>query len=175
MSIYPSASENAFIVILIPIQNLNLQDNYIDALINELNTINQNKFKTIFVGGGTPTILSLKNIEKLLKALNKFTAPEYTFECNPGTLHRINYRMMKDYGVNRLSIGLQAWQDDLLKSLGRIHNLKDFFNNYDECKKTWILKYKYRFNVWDSNQTIEDWDNTINEVIKLKPRTYFML
>jgi coproporphyrinogen III oxidase-like Fe-S oxidoreductase len=94
--------------------NNELQDVYTDELINEIEKIDVKKFETIFVGGGTPTILSLSNLNKLLNALRKFDAYEYTFESNPGTISEKKLSLLKANGVNRLSIGLQAWQDSLL-------------------------------------------------------------
>ena len=149
--------------------DLNLQDSYIDTLLKELNNINQNRFETIFVGGGTPTTLSLKNLEKLLSQLNEFTASEYTVECNPGTLTQDKLSLMKDYGVNRLSIGLQAWQDNLLHTLGRIHNLKDFLDNYARIRKYGFKNVNIDLMFGIPNQTFNDWTATINEVIKLSP------
>jgi oxygen-independent coproporphyrinogen III oxidase len=149
--------------------DLDLQDSYIDSLLMELNNINQNRFETIFVGGGTPTILSVKNLEKLLTILSKFTASEYTIECNPGTLSTDKLSIMKDYGVNRLSIGLQAWQDNLLLSLGRIHNLKDFLTNYDLIRKYNFENINIDLMFGIPKQTFDNWSITLQEVIKLKP------
>jgi oxygen-independent coproporphyrinogen III oxidase len=149
--------------------DLDLQDSYIDTLIDELNAVNQNKFETIFVGGGTPTILSLKSLEKLLAKLNKYSASEYTFECNPGTLTENKISLMKDYGVNRLSIGLQAWQDNLLHTLGRIHNLKDFLDSYDRIKKYDFKNVNIDLMFAIPNQTFGDWASTLEEVINLNP------
>lgn len=149
--------------------NMNLQDSYMEALEKELSTIDQTKFKTIFVGGGTPTILTLKNLEKLLKALNKFEASEYTFECNPGTLSIEKLKIMKNHGVNRLSIGLQALQNNLLKELGRIHDVNSFLESYDNARNYGFNNINLDLMFGIPNQSIKEWFHTIHKVIELNP------
>lgn len=149
--------------------DLNLQDFYIESLINEIKKIEQKKFKTIFVGGGTPTILSIKNLKRLLIALEAFEPDEYTFESNPGTLNDEKLRLMRYFGVNRISIGLQAWQDNLLKALGRIHSLDDFLKSYDAVRKFNFSNVNIDLMFAIPNQTIKDWIETIENVYLLKP------
>lgn len=148
---------------------LNLQDDYIDSLLKEITNIKQDKFKTIFIGGGTPTVLSIKNIEKLLKILSKFNAEEFSIEANPGTIDEEKLKVIKSFGVNRISIGLQAWQDRLLKKLGRIHNLNDFLVSNELVRKAGFknINVDVMFDIPD--QTIDDFNETIDSVIKLNP------
>lgn len=149
--------------------NLNLQNDYIKALEKELSSISQDKFKTIFVGGGTPTILSLDNLEKLLIMLEKYKAKEYTFECNPGTLSVDKLNLMKKYGVNRLSIGLQAVQDSLLKRLGRIHNMKHFMESYKNAREVGFHNINIDLMFGIPDQTLEDWKESIKIILELRP------
>jgi oxygen-independent coproporphyrinogen-3 oxidase len=106
-----------------------MQDEYIAGVIRELelrrSILENNKLKSIYIGGGTPTYLNLRNLEKLLGYLGRYvwSGIEYTCEANPGTLSLEKLSVMKRNGVNRLSIGLQSWDDRILKSLGRIHTL----------------------------------------------------
>ena len=78
-------------------------------------------------------------MEKILKTLQesfKFSSSlEFTIESNPGTLNKDMLHLLKENKINRLSIGLQATQNKLLKSIGRIHNLEDFDNNYHLARK----------------------------------------
>lgn len=82
------------------------------------------KFRTIYIGGGTPTILNTKLLNKLLKGMQKFIgkASEFTIEANPESLNREKLTLFLDNGVNRLSIGAQSFNDIKLKRLGRIHD-----------------------------------------------------
>lgn len=149
--------------------DIDLEDYYIDSLIKEIKSIEQKKFQTVFVGGGTPTILSIKNLKKLFTALEPFEPREYTFESNPGTLNEEKLRLMKYYGVNRISIGLQAWQDSLLKALGRIHSLDDFLTSYDLIRRLDFKNVNIDLMFAIPNQTIKDWIETIKNVYSLKP------
>lgn len=149
--------------------NSELQDEYVDGLIDEIENIHVNNFETIFVGGGTPTILSLSNLNKLLKALKRFTPYEYTFESNPGTLAEDNLVLLKDYGVNRLSIGLQAWQDPLLMKLGRIHKLQDFLDSYALARSIGFKNINVDLMFGIPDQSMKDWTLTVEKVIKINP------
>jgi oxygen-independent coproporphyrinogen-3 oxidase len=149
--------------------NNELQDGYIDELVNEIQRIDIKNFETIFVGGGTPTILSLINLKKVLEALQKFNAAEYTFESNPGTINERNLSLLKEYGVNRLSIGLQAWQDSLLMKLGRIHNINDFLEGYNIARKVGFNNINVDLMFGIPDQRMEDWVETIRNVIEINP------
>jgi len=99
-----------------------LKTKYIDYLIKELKQYNLDELVTIYVGGGTPSSLSLLLIEKLLNSLPK--VQEFTFECNPNDITNDLLDLIKDK-VTRISLGVQTFDDDLLKSIGRKHNSKD--------------------------------------------------
>jgi oxygen-independent coproporphyrinogen-3 oxidase len=107
----------------------NLMPEYVAALCKELETKADKKIKTIFIGGGTPTYLSLECFDLLKKSLSKLDKDselEFTVEGNPDSFSREKLEFLKTMGVNRLSIGLQAWQEELLRKLGRVHNLEQF-------------------------------------------------
>ena len=109
---------------------------YIEALLKEmaLYTPETSTLKTIFIGGGTPSILVANDLNRLFTGIhNHFQIcpdAEITLECNPGTVDSEKLRVMQDAGVNRLSIGLQAMQDDTLLQLGRIHTVDAFLHSY---------------------------------------------
>lgn len=108
---------------------------YIDALIQDLTqdmgrfSLQNRQINSIFIGGGTPSLLSAASIERLLKAVEKECgfAPdiEITLEANPGTVEQGSFADFKQAGINRLSIGIQSFQPEKLKSLGRIHNASE--------------------------------------------------
>jgi oxygen-independent coproporphyrinogen-3 oxidase len=117
------------------VEDLTLQSNYTKALINEIKLRARSdsepdpaKIDTIYFGGGTPSTLSLILVEQILSALYKnFTIEkncEFTMEVNPGTIDQDYLAGLKAMGVNRLNIGVQSFQDDKLKFLGRIHSVK---------------------------------------------------
>lgn len=105
------------------------RENYVDALISEISTIySLQATSSIYFGGGTPTILTLNQLEKIFTAIQKnFTVEknsEITIEANPCTVNEKILRGLKSIGFNRLSLGVQSFNDKLLKILGRLHNSK---------------------------------------------------
>ncbi|WP_138204742.1 radical SAM family heme chaperone HemW [Haloimpatiens lingqiaonensis] len=145
--------------------------NYAKALSKEICGI-KNKIGTIFIGGGTPTYLSLdawKFIKEALDGLNKEKDLEFTVEGNPGTFTEEKIKFFKEMGVNRLSIGLQAWQDDILKTLGRIHTLEDFKNSYKMARDYGFKNINIDLMFGLPNQSLEDWKETLRNVINMEP------
>lgn len=149
--------------------NLKLQDEYIDALLKEIESLGIDRVETIFVGGGTPTVLSNRNMERLLNKLGRFASSEFTVEANPGTLNESKLKLMKKNNVNRLSIGLQAWQESLLKGLGRIHSLEDFLFNYEMARSLGFNNINIDLMFGIPGQTLGDWKETLEKVVKLGP------
>mgnify|MGYP002626462804 CR=1 FL=1 len=103
------------------------KNSYVEALIEEINFRGDNsKVETIYFGGGTPPTLTLAQLEKILDAVNKNfrveSSAEITIEANPGTVDENFLRGLKVPGFNRLSLGVQSFDDALLKILGRIHD-----------------------------------------------------
>jgi len=109
-----------------PIESLPNPDIYIDAVLDELSFC-IGKFDTIFIGGGTPSAIPLKTFERLLKKIAERlkSGYEWSVEANPKDVTSELVRMLKDYGVNRFSIGFQSSSDNVLKRLGRRHSQKD--------------------------------------------------
>lgn len=149
--------------------DLYLQDEYIKSLVKEIERIDNLSFRTIFVGGGTPTVLSLNNLMALLESLKRFTPDEFTFEANPGTINKEKMLLMKEYGVNRISIGLQAWQDNLLQRLGRIHKLCDFLSSYEIIRNSGFNNINVDLMFAIPEQKMEDWVETVENVLRLNP------
>lgn len=128
---------------------------------------------TVFVGGGTPSFLSVENISPVLKGIyDNFSLAEnaeFTLECNPGTVTKEKLRCYRHYGVNRLSIGLQSANDRELEELGRIHTWEQF-------KETFAMARELHFNNINIDvmaaipkQTVESYDTTLRRVLGLQP------
>ncbi len=98
---------------------------YIEVLCRQIKALGQD-FSTVYIGGGTPSVLGLPLLKKLLKALNRISTKveEFTIEVNPESLDKRKLELFHDNGVNRLSIGLQSFSDKKLRKLGRVHNSK---------------------------------------------------
>jgi oxygen-independent coproporphyrinogen-3 oxidase len=130
-------------------------------------------FKTVYIGGGTPTILSEEQLLYLIELIyNNFyimTEAEFTIEANPGTLTRKKLLLLKSMGVNRLSIGLQAYQDRLLKVMGRIHSVKDFEDNYFIARDLGFDNINVDVIFGLPFQTLFDFMQTLEHVIQISP------
>lgn len=150
-------------------------DTYLDALEKEMQMYNMKDelIKTVFIGGGTPTILSVRQLDRLFEIIksqvNLKNVEEYTIESNPGTLSLEKLEAIKKGGVNRLSIGLQAVQDRNLKFMGRIHNLKDFEESFDNARKAGFDNINVDLIFAFYGQTMEDWKETLEFVVKKDP------
>lgn len=154
----------------------NMQRNYIDALCKEIREtfkkLDAYIIDSIFIGGGTPSILDVENMEilfKEIKNLNKADDLEYSMECNPGSLNEEKLKIMKKFGVNRISMGLQAVQDNLLKSIGRIHTFYDFKKNFDLARKYGFNNINVDLMFALPNQTLNDWKETLEIICNIKP------
>ena len=153
-----------------------LRKAYIEALNKEIINLrekhNNLEINTIFIGGGTPSVLEADELECLLKEVAKLNMAkdiEYSMECNPGNLTEEKLEVMKKYGVNRISMGLQAKQDNLLKGLGRIHNYKTFKENFLLAKKVGFNNINVDLMFGLPNQRLNEWEETLREIISLDP------
>ena len=129
--------------------------------------------QTIFIGGGTPSILSAPALRQLFTDIYQHFEitqdAEITVECNPGTVDTEKLRVMRDNGVNRLSFGLQAMQDEILKQLGRIHTVAEFRQSYDLARKGGFENINIDLIFALPDQMMDAWRDTLNEVISLAP------
>ena len=149
---------------------------YIDCLLEEISLykdyISNYKVETIFLGGGTPSILGGKQlsciIDTLVQHYNTYDRVEITMEVNPGLLNREKLFSYYSSGVNRLSFGLQACQNHLLKSIGRIHKYEDFVANLKDAREVGFENINADLIFGLPNQTIVDWQNSLKKVVELE-------
>jgi len=139
----------------------------------ELYATQTDPLKTIFIGGGTPSILSAKSLERLFADIKKHfqISPntEITVECNPGTVDGEKLSVMRDAGVNRLSFGLQAMQDEILRQLGRIHTVDEFLHSHQFAREYGFDNINIDLIFALPEQTMEAWQHTLRETISLEP------
>ncbi len=149
---------------------------YVQALNKEINNfIDNNEFEvqTIYIGGGTPSLIDAKYIEEILRIFEKRNllkeVKEVTIEVNPGTVTEEKLRNYKNSGVNRLSIGLQSTEDKILKQIGRIHCYDDFLNTYKIAREVGFKNINVDLMIGLPNQKILDVKNSLEKIIKLEP------
>lgn len=149
-------------------------EKYFEALIKEIEYIKVNKkVSTIYIGGGTPSLVDSKYIRKVMEAIrNKFEInedAEITIEVNPGTVIESKLLDYKNLGINRLSIGLQAVQDRLLNLIGRIHGFKEFEETYKLAQKVGFKNINVDLMLAIPTQTEEELIESIDKIIPLNP------
>jgi len=141
---------------------------YVSALLKQISGLND-KFKSIYIGGGTPTILNNKLLHHLLFSLNKmlYSDGEFTVEANPDSLDDSKISMLLGEGVNRLSIGIQSFDDRILNKLGRIHNVKQAENSIYSAREIGFnnISIDLIFGIWE--QTLSDWSSELAHAVKM--------
>lgn len=146
---------------------------YKNALLKEINAFDcDHTVKSIFFGGGTPSFIDENIIAEIMESLNKFNInknAEITIEANPGTITQNKLKIYKQWGINRISIGFQAWQNSLLKALGRIHTKEEFIENYYIAEKYFDnINIDIMFSLPD--QSLNDWKETLENIVILQPQ-----
>lgn len=153
-------------------------EGYIKEVIKELKQYQLTDYNvtTIYIGGGTPSYIDEKYIKQLLEELKrkliknetKFEEIEITIEINPGTVTKKKLEQYKKSGINRISIGLQSTNDNLLKQIGRIHNYQDFIEAYQLAEEVGFENINIDLMIGLPNQTIQDIKQSLEEIKKLK-------
>lgn len=148
---------------------------YIDALLQEVDLyrskLSDYFIKTVFIGGGTPSYVDAELLQQVLsrcrRSFNLMESAEISIETNPGTLSYEKLSAYRHMGINRLSIGLQAWQDTILKSIGRIHTSQEFLENFKQARKAGFDNINVDLIFGLPGQTIADWKETLEHAIEL--------
>lgn len=148
---------------------------YLQAMDEEmkltLETYPTTKLETIFVGGGTPSSLNEQQLYQLCESI-KNRLPfdgqvEFTFEANPGDLSKEKLAIMKQAGVDRLSLGVQTFNDELLKSIGRVHRASDVFRTVDHAKAAGFENISIDLIYSLPGQTLADLKDTLQQAFTL--------
>lgn len=152
-------------------------EEYVCALEREIEKRGQYykncQVSSIFFGGGTPTVLSKEQLERLMLKIKKSFVlaedAEITIEANPGTMEAEKAEALKKIGFNRLSMGVQAWQNRLLSTLGRIHTIEAFQSNYQVARKAGFDNINVDLIFALPTQTFEDWKETLDKITSMNP------
>lgn len=155
--------------------DLSLIHRYTQALIKELKLFLSTDYsvKTIYLGGGTPSILPVEALEEIVRTIyGSFKLDdnlEFTIEVNPGTVNEEKLRLYKTLGINRISIGIQSLKEEELKILGRIHSGKEALEALDTAINVGFTNINVDLIYGIPNQTLESWRYTLQEVLKRNP------
>ncbi|MEL3974174.1 radical SAM family heme chaperone HemW [Rossellomorea oryzaecorticis] len=150
-------------------------DEYLKNLGHEMRSRvgsgNSEEIDTIFVGGGTPTALNAKQLDTLCEEITMslpYNKGEFTFEANPGDLTEDKLKVLIDHGVNRLSFGVQSFNDDLLKGIGRSHRSKDVYTSLETAQKVGFSNISIDLIYSLPKQTEEDFQDTLTKALDLQ-------
>ncbi len=154
-----------------------VHENYIRQLLEEIHAASLSsdgyQVTTIFIGGGTPSILEAGLIRAVVETIRLYfdIAPdaEITIEANPGTLDPQKLDVYRGCGINRISLGLQSADNRELKALGRIHTFEEFLKSFERARQAGFWSVNVDLMSALPGQTLESWKNTLKKVAMLKP------
>lgn len=150
-----------------------LIEKYVKAILKEieLQQINS-EITTIYIGGGTPSFIDSSYIVQIINQIKKkgnIENAEITIEVNPGTVTKEKLETYRKCGINRLSIGLQTTNDQLLKQIGRIHNFQEFLETYEMARSVGFANINVDLMLGLPKQRIQDLKDSLETVIKINP------
>jgi oxygen-independent coproporphyrinogen-3 oxidase len=150
---------------------------FLDALLvdleRRLRDIPRRRIQTIFFGGGTPSALSVKQLEFLFAGLHRQLdlsgATEWTLEMNPATVSLEKAKMLRNYGVNRISMGVQSWDPALLHRLGRVHSAQQAERSFHVLRDAGFTNLNLDLIFGIPGQTLESWEESLLKTVNLNP------
>ena len=144
---------------------------YVSALAREIELVAPDlNPRTVFFGGGTPSLLNLGQWEQIVRTMDRsrlLGAEEWTVECNPATVSFDKARWLRSHGVNRISMGVQSLDDQLLRRLGRIHTPEMVFKSFDTLRRAGFENINVDLMFAIPGQTMEMWEATLTEALAL--------
>ena len=144
---------------------------YLDSLENEIrNYYKGEKIRTLYIGGGTPSVLNIDELNRLfeiISLLNLEELEEYTFECNIESITNEKLILLKKNNVNRLSIGVQTFNPKFIKLLGRNHSVDEVFDKIEMAKMIGFNNINVDIMYALPNETMEDLESDVDNILKL--------
>jgi oxygen-independent coproporphyrinogen-3 oxidase len=149
------------------------EERYVGALLREIVRAPQSSADTLYLGGGTPSLLSLEGLGRLLSEIRSvFRLPpsaELTLEANPRDLDLQGYRAIRDLGVNRVSLGVQSFDDDVLKAMGRLHTAADARTAVAEAQKAGLASLSVDLILGWPGESRSRWQKNLEDLLALGP------
>ena len=158
---------------IVSVDNLSL---FIKVLLKELSLYNQKlkSFDTIYIGGGTPSVLSIQNLEDILAEIRKnyriMAESELTIEVNPADIDATYLTSLRQLGVNRLNIGIQSFDDSILRFLGRRHNRQQAVHAIDASRTAGFDNIGLDLIYGVPGQTLMTWQETLSQALSFQPQ-----
>ncbi|MGL4786173.1 MAG: radical SAM family heme chaperone HemW, partial [Cetobacterium sp.] len=148
------------------------REKYVNALINEINMYPKFPLETVYFGGGTPSLLTPEQVSRILNNLNIKNNAEITLEVNPKTVTLEKFKLFKKAGINRVSIGIQSFNDELLKTLGRLHSSSEGDEAFYFARKAGFDNISLDLMFSLPNQTLNDLKSDLNHLFSLRPEHF---
>lgn len=142
---------------------LSKKEIYLNALNVEIDYFYKNdKLKTIYFGGGTPSLLEVEEIERILNKLNFDSKTEITLEINPYKMTFEKLKALKSIGINRISVGIQSFDDEILKNIGRLHTKNEALKVLENIESAGFKNCSIDLMYGLPNQSVKNWEETLN-------------
>ena len=161
--------------------NADAIERYVSALCQEISLVAQQplmqdrQFRFVYFGGGTPSFLSVKQLQSLMDRLHRHVswngAEEVTFECEPGTLSESKVQILKELGVTRLSLGVENFSDAILEENGRAHLSKEVYRAWEWIAKAEFANVNIDLISGMVGETWENWKQNIQKTLELSPES----
>lgn len=148
------------------------REKYVDAIICEINMYPKFLLETVYFGGGTPSLLTPEQISRILNNLNIKSSAEITLEVNPKTVTLEKLKLFKKAGINRISIGIQSFNDETLKLLGRLHSSAEGEEAFHLARKAGFENISLDLMFSLPNQTLDDLKSDLTHLFSLKPEHF---
>lgn len=153
------------------------REEYTKAVIREIEerigSMEEYVVDTVFIGGGTPSVLEVSTLKQIIDALHYHSLfhedTEFSMECNPGTVTRKKLEKYRQYGINRISFGLQSTIKEELELLGRIHTYEDFKQSYKWAREAGFTNINVDLMSGIPGQTKESFQKTCQRILTLEP------
>ena len=147
------------------------KDIYLEALLKEVKYLYKNELlKTLYFGGGTPSLLEVDEIKKIINCFNLDNKTEITLELNPHNVSFEKLKQLKKIGINRLSIGVQNFNDEILKKIGRTHNSAEIFETLKNIELAGFDNFSIDLMYGLPNQTLDNWKKTLDIALETKAK-----
>ena len=148
------------------------REKYVNALITEINMYPKFPLETVYFGGGTPSLLTPNQVKRILSNLIIKENAEITLEVNPKTVDFEKFKLFKEAGINRVSIGIQSFNDKTLKILGRLHSSNEGSEAFYLARKAGFENISLDLMFSLPNQTLNELKDDLNHLFSLKPEHF---
>ena len=149
-----------------------MRKKYVDYLIKEIKLYPKYTYNTVYFGGGTPSLLEYEDIKRILDEINISSDAEVTIEINPKTVDFDFLKSIREIGINRLSIGIQTFNNNILKILGRLHDSNEAIKTCKNARNAGFNNISLDLMFSLPNQTLEEVNQDLNQLFSLKPEHF---